>query len=75
MSWRTLPQSLGVDTLALKAAAFELSPDPAMVVDDTGAPGRRQRGRRGAIRPGAGPAGARPVQAALPPGSALVSAG
>ncbi|HEY8005157.1 MAG TPA: ATPase, partial [Phenylobacterium sp.] len=37
MSWRTLPQSLGVDVLALKAAAFELSPDPAMVVDAEGA--------------------------------------
>ena len=37
MSWRTLPHSLGVDVLALKAAAFDLSPDPAMVVDSEGA--------------------------------------
>ena len=33
MSGRTLPHSLGIDMLAVKSAAFDLSPDPAMVVD------------------------------------------
>ena len=37
MTGRTLPQSLGVDVLALKSAAFDLSPDPSLVVDADGA--------------------------------------
>ena len=37
MNGRSLPQSLGLDVLALKAAAFDLSPDPALVVDAQGA--------------------------------------
>ena len=37
MSGKTRFQTAGVDMNALKAAAFELSPDPALVVDADGA--------------------------------------
>ena len=73
MSWRTLPQSLGVDTLALKAAAFELSPDPAMVVDETGALVAVNEAAEALFGQGLGLLARGRFSAALPPGSALVS--
>jgi two-component system nitrogen regulation sensor histidine kinase GlnL len=73
MTWRTLPQSLGVDTLALKAAAFELSPDPAMVVDATGALVAVNEAAEALFGQGLGLLARGRFSAALPPGSALVS--
>jgi two-component system nitrogen regulation sensor histidine kinase GlnL len=73
MTWRTLPQSLGVDVLALKAAAFELSPDPAMVVDDTGALVAVNEAAEALFGQGLGLLARGRFSAALPPGSALVS--
>ena len=73
MSWRTLPQSLGVDVLALKAAAFELSPDPAMVVDATGALVAVNEAAEALFGQGLGLLARGRFSAALPPGSALVS--
>jgi len=73
MNWRTLPQSLGVDTLALKAAAFELSPDPAMVVDDTGCLVAVNEAAEALFGQGLGLLARGRFAAALPPGSALVS--
>ena len=73
MSWRTLPQSLGVDTLALKAAAFELSPDPSMVVDASGALVAVNEAAEALFGQGLGLLARGRFSAALPPGSALVS--
>jgi len=73
MSWRTLPQSLGIDVLALKAAAFELSPDPAMVVDATGALVAVNEAAEALFGQGLGLLARGRFSAALPPGSALVS--
>jgi two-component system nitrogen regulation sensor histidine kinase GlnL len=73
MSWRTLPQSLGVDVLALKAAAFELSPDPAMVVDANGALVAVNEAAEALFGQGLGLLARGRFSAALPPGSALVS--
>jgi two-component system nitrogen regulation sensor histidine kinase GlnL len=73
VSWRTLPQSLGVDTLGLKAAAFELSPDPAMVVDETGALVAVNEAAEALFGQGLGLLARGRFSAALPPGSALVS--
>jgi two-component system, NtrC family, nitrogen regulation sensor histidine kinase GlnL len=73
MSWRTLPQSLGIDVLALKAAAFELSPDPAMVVDETGALVAVNEAAEALFGQGLGLLARGRFSAALPPGSALVS--
>ncbi|HZZ68984.1 MAG TPA: ATP-binding protein [Phenylobacterium sp.] len=73
MSWRTLPQSLGVDVLALKAAAFELSPDPAMVVDADGALVAVNEAAEALFGQGLGLLARGRFSAALPPGSALVS--
>ena len=73
MTWRTLPQSLGVDVLALKAAAFELSPDPAMVVDADGALVAVNEAAEALFGQGLGLLARGRFSAALPPGSALVS--
>jgi two-component system nitrogen regulation sensor histidine kinase GlnL len=73
MSWRTLPQSLGVDVLALKAAAFELSPDPAMVVDANGALVAVNEAAEALFGQGLSLLARGRFSAALPPGSALVS--
>jgi len=73
MSWRALPQSLGVDVLALKAAAFELSPDPAMVVDDAGCLVAVNEAAEALFGQGLGLLARGRFSAALPPGSALVS--
>jgi two-component system, NtrC family, nitrogen regulation sensor histidine kinase GlnL len=73
MSWRTLPQSLGVDVLALKAAAFELSPDPAMVVDEAGALVAVNEAAEALFGQAMGLLARGRLSAALPAGSALVS--
>ena len=72
-TWRTLPQSLGLDVFALKAAAFELSPDPAMVVDNTGALVAVNEAAEQLFGQGLGLLSRGRFSAALPPGSALVS--
>ena len=72
-TWRTLPQSLGLDVFALKAAAFELSPDPAMVVDNTGALVAVNEAAEQLFGQGLGLLARGRFSAALPPGSALVS--
>ena len=71
-TWRTLPQSLGLDVFALKAAAFELSPDPAMVVDNTGALVAVNEAAEQLFGQGLGLLARGRFSAALPPGSALV---
>jgi len=73
MSWRSLPQSLGVDVLALKAAAFDLSPDPAMVVDAQGALVAVNEAAEALFGQGLGLLARGRFSAALPPGSALVA--
>ena len=73
MSWRTLPQSLGLDTVALKAAAFELCPDPALVVDAEGALVAVNEAAEALFGQGLGLLARGRFGAALPPGSALVS--
>ncbi|MBS0332646.1 MAG: PAS domain-containing protein [Proteobacteria bacterium] len=73
MSWRTLPQSLGVDVFALKAAAFDLSPDPALVVDAEGALVAVNEAAEALFGQGLGLLARGRFSAALPPGSALVS--
>ena len=72
MNWRTLPQSLGVDVLALKAAAFDLSPDPAMVIDGTGALVAVNEAAEALFGQGLGLLARGRFSAALPPGSAVV---
>ncbi|MBS0360598.1 MAG: PAS domain-containing protein, partial [Proteobacteria bacterium] len=73
MSWRTLPQSLGVDVFALKAAAFDLSPDPALVVDADGALVAVNEAAEGLFGQGLSLLARGRFSAALPPGSALVA--
>ncbi len=73
MSWRTLPQSLGLDVAALKSAAFDLSPDPAMVVDANGALVAVNEAAEALFGQGLGLLSRGHFAAALPPGSALVS--
>lgn len=73
MNRRTLPQSLGVDVLALRAAAFDLSPDPAMVVDGSGALIAVNEAAEALFGQGLSLLARGRFSAALPPGSALVS--
>src|SRR6201996_6473374 len=73
MSWRPLPQSLGVDVFALKAAAFDLSPDPSLVVDADGALVAVNEAAEALFGQGLGLLTRGRFGAALPPGSALVS--
>jgi len=70
---RTLPQSLGVDVLALKSAAFDLSPDPSLVVDADGALVAVNEAAEALFGQGLGLLARGRFSAALPPGSALVS--
>src|SRR3954463_6265931 len=72
-TWRTLPHSMGVDVVALKAAAFDLSPDPAMVVDADGALVAVNEAAEALFGQGLGLLARGRFSAALPPGSALVS--
>src|SRR5439155_12616696 len=70
---RSLPQWLGLDVLALKAAAFDLSPDPALVVDSQGALVAVNEAAEALFGQGLGLLARGRFSAALPPGSALVS--
>src|ERR1700759_4879543 len=73
MSWRTLPHSLGVDVLAVKSAAFDLSPDPSLVVDADGALVAVNEAAEALFGQGLGLLARGRFSAALPPCSALVS--
>ena len=73
MSWRTLPHSMGVDVMAVKSAAFDLSPDPSMVVDADGALVAINEAAEALFGQGLGLLARGRFSAALPPGSALVS--
>ena len=68
---RILPHTLGAD--ALKAAAFDLSPDPAMVVDADGALVAVNEAAEALFGQGLGLLARGRFRAALPPGSALIS--
>jgi len=63
----------GIDTERLKAAAFELSPDPAMVVDSEGALVAVNEAAEALFGQGLGLLARGRFRAALPPGSALIS--
>jgi two-component system nitrogen regulation sensor histidine kinase GlnL len=65
------PPGLGAD--ALKAAAFDLSPDPALVVDGDGALVAVNEAAESLFGQGLGLLARGRFRAALPPGSALVS--
>lgn len=71
MSGRAQPQS-GLDLDALKAAAFELSPDPALVVDAAGALVAVNEAAEDLFGQGLGLLARGRFGSALPPGSALV---
>ena len=73
MTWRSLPQSQGLDLPALKSAAFDLSPDPALVVDANGALVAVNEAAEALFGQGLGLLSRGHFSAALPPGSALVS--
>jgi two-component system nitrogen regulation sensor histidine kinase GlnL len=73
MTGKTRPQPSGVDLDALKAAAFELSPDPALVVDGEGALVAVNEAAEALFGRGLGLLARGRFRAALPPGSALVS--
>jgi len=70
---RSAPQPQGADEDALKAAAFDLSPDPAMVVDANGALVAVNEAAEALFGQGLGLLSRGHFAAALPPGSALVS--
>jgi two-component system nitrogen regulation sensor histidine kinase GlnL len=73
MTWRSFPQAQGVEVSALKAAAFDLSPDPSMVVDAQGALVAVNEAAEALFGQGLGLLARGRFRAALPPGSALVS--
>src|SRR5947208_15088142 len=73
MTGQTKRQPPGVGVDALKAAAFELSPDPAMVVDAQGALVAVNEAAEALFGQGLGLLARGRFSAALPPGSALVS--
>ncbi|RAK61164.1 ATPase [Phenylobacterium hankyongense] len=73
MNGRTLSQAPGIDPAALKAAAFDLSPDPALVVDGEGALVAVNEAAEALFGQGLGLLARGRFRAALPPGSALVS--
>jgi two-component system nitrogen regulation sensor histidine kinase GlnL len=73
MTGRRLPQPLGLDEGMLKAAAFDLSPDPAMVVDANGALVAVNEAAEALFGQGLGLLSRGHFSAALPPGSALVA--
>jgi len=73
MSRRSQPQPQGLDASALKAAAFDLSPDPALVVDANGALVAVNEAAEALFGQGLGLLSRGHFAAALPPGSALVS--
>jgi len=73
MTSKSQAQPPGVDLAALKAAAFELSPDPALVVDRNGALVAVNEAAEALFGQGLGLLARGRFRAALPPGSALVS--
>ncbi|MEW5684212.1 MAG: ATP-binding protein [Pseudomonadota bacterium] len=73
MSGSTRIQARGVDVDALKAAAFELSPDPSLVVDADGGLVAVNEAAEALFGQGLGLLSRGRFRAALPPGSALVS--
>ncbi len=72
MSGKTLTRAKGIDRDALKAAAFELSPDPALVIDASGALAAANEAAESLFGQGLGLLARGRFSAALPPGSALV---
>jgi two-component system nitrogen regulation sensor histidine kinase GlnL len=72
MTGKTKPQPPGVGADALKAAAFDLSPDPALVVDAEGALVAANEAAEALFGQGLGLLARGRFRAALPPGSALV---
>ena len=72
MTSKTRPQPPGVGAEALKAAAFDLSPDPAMVIDKDGALVAVNEAAEALFGQGLGLLARGRFRAALPPGSALV---
>ncbi len=73
MTGRTLTAQGGLNLEALKAAAFELSPEPALVVSRDGALVAVNEAAERLFGQGLGLLSRGRFQAALPPGSALVS--
>ena len=73
MNGKTRFQVAGMDMNALKAAAFELSPDPALVVDADGALVAVNEAAEALFGQGLALLARGRFRAALPPGSALVS--
>ena len=73
MTGRTQTASSGINMEALKAAAFELSPEPALVVSRDGALVAVNEAAERLFGQGLGLLTRGRFQAALPPGSALVS--
>ena len=73
MTSQTKRQPPGVGAEALKAAAFDLSPDPALVVDADGALVAVNEAAEALFGQGLGLLARGRFRAALPPGSALVS--
>src|SRR5688500_8089893 len=63
----------GYDPAALKAAAFDLSPDPSLVVDAEGALVAVNEAAEALFGQGLGLLARGRFRAALPPGSALIS--
>lgn len=73
MTGQTRTQTPGPDIGILKAAAFDLSPDPSMVVDSEGALVAVNEAAEALFGQGLGLLARGRFRAALPPGSALVS--
>src|SRR5919112_744577 len=73
MNGKTRPQEFALGRDALKAAAFELSPDPALVVDAEGALVAVNEAAEALFGQGLGLLSKGRFRAALPPGSALIS--
>lgn len=73
MTGRTKTLSPGLNLDLLKAAAFDLSPEPAMVVDKDGALVAVNEAAEALFGQGLGLLARGRFRAALPPGSALVS--
>jgi two-component system, NtrC family, nitrogen regulation sensor histidine kinase GlnL len=73
MSTRTKSLQSGADHNAMKAAAFDLSPEPAFVIDGAGALVAANEAAETLFGQGLGLLARGRFMAALPPGSALVS--
>jgi len=73
MSGRKKELPGGVDLQDLKAAAFDLSPEPALVIDKDGAVAAVNEAAEALFGQGLGLLARGRFQAALPPGSALVA--